>query len=906
MPAARVRRPKIEDLNLNPVELAKAQDFVEDLGIGVKDPLYYYALLWCKKNERSNGDYLSNSDRKKFDSEVLKKRRGATSLKILGDIALLESTEKDDKNRLQQTTPAAAQKIREAKTTVLRKKEKLKNTPPKLTLSIDKSEVEKGESYTVSWKSENAIAVSRSIGFFPHIPDVELSGSRTVVADRIGSKTYGITVRTATGRGVFATAKIQIVDVKTVDGSTQQQTTRTPRAPRATVTTFTRTSGPQDSSKVLTEINKSLDNILKILQVQNKLVEGLGRLQLKEAENERRKKRESLLEATKNIRRKALEKAVAPIKNIFEQIWKFLYYTFLGRAFTEFIKWAGNPKNDGKIKSISRFIKDFWGVLAGAALFFLTPLGSMVKGVVSSLKFFSGLLLKIPVLGAAAGPAAAVAAISGLSAIANEIIGQRKAAPVQAERAARVKSGKSIDIPGVDIMNEKYKTPGIAGRTEYGFLKGLAYGGVVTPQTGITVKGAGPDTQLVPISDGGSVVLQKGETVLQKGARERMISATGIDPLLFNIGPNANKPRTLGSKISAMSTGGVVGDRSSSLLNSQARHILNRLIKGGLTPTAAAGIVANIGVESGYTYDPNTYQKGGGPGRGLVQWEKGGRFDKDNINLNSFAKSRGTSWNDMNTQIDFILHELNTHPEYQLVKEKINKSRNIAEATKIFLKDYEKAGTPHIDDRLKVGNQLVKSGWLQTQKKKETKQKSSPVNFFSFLTGQPRAVRAEEMTKPTRAKAKPKPSPKPKSPQRAWWDPRGFMGLKKGGYVSGTLPTIGSDPEDKHLALLKAGEYVIPKLTVQKLGVGFFDNMVANTDNNSNAARMAPIPKENELPLLAPISNSGGAFISLPPIMKNAMADSTNSAATSVPSFSPVSSMSSGVRGMLAEIYGIG
>lgn len=896
MPAARVRRPKIEDLNLTPVQLAKAQDFVEDLGIGIKDSLYYYALLWCKKNERSNGDYLSNSDRKKFDSEVLKKRRGATSLKILGDIALLESSEKDDKDRLQQTTPAAAQKLREAKTTVLRKKDKPKNIPPKLTLTIDKSEVEKGESYTVSWKAENAIAVSRSIGFFPHIPDVELSGSRTIVADRIGSKTYGITVRSASGRGVFATAKIQIVDVKTVDGSTQQETTRTTRAPRATTTTFTRATQTQDSSKVLSEINKSLDNILKILQVQNKLVEGLGRLQFKEAENERRRKKESILEATKNIRQKALEKTVAPIKNIFEQIWKFLYYTFLGRAFTEFIRWAGDPKNAGKIKSISRFIRDFWGYIAGAALFFLTPLGSMVKGVVSTIKFFGGLLLKHPLIALGAG--------IGLSASAGYL------KELKYTQETEIKDGKVVPKRRKgDIFEEigRAFNPGQPGAS-FVTPMGFAYGGVVTPETGMTVKGAGPDTQLVPISDGGSVVLQKGETVLQKGARERMISATGIDPLLFNIGPNANKPRTIGSKISAMSTGGVVGNKSASLLNPQARHILNRLIKGGLTPTAAAGIVSNIGVESAYSYDPNTYQKGGGPGRGLVQWEKGGRFDTDNINLTSFAKSRGSSWNDMNTQIDFILHELNNHPEYKLVKDKINKSKNIAEATKIFLKDYEKAGTPHIDDRLKVGNELARSGWLQTQKKKDlkTKPKTSPFNVLSLLTGQPRAVRAEEKPKPSRPMGKPKPSPKSKAPQRAWWDPRGLMGLKKGGFVSGSLPSVGTDPEDRHLALLKAGEYVIPKLTVQKLGVEFFDKMVANTDQNSNAARMAQIPKENELPLLSPISNNTGGFISLPPIMKNAMADSTESASTSVPSFNAVSSMASGVRGMLAEIYGIG
>jgi len=895
MPAARVRQPKIEDLNLSPVQLAKAQDFVEELGIGAKDPLYYYALLWCKDNEKSNGDYLSNSERKKFDSEILKKRRGSISLKILGDIALLESVKKETKNRQQQTSTDTAQQIRSAKTKVLKKKAPAKIIPPKLTLTIDKMEVEKGESYTVSWKAENAITVSRSIGFYPRILDVELSGSRTITADRIGSKTYGITVRSSTGRGVFATAKIQIVEVKTVDDPVQKPQPKTPGAPRVISRTLSRSGGPEDSSRVLNDINKSLDTILKILQTQNMLTQSLAKMQLKEAENERRRKKESVLESVKNIRQKAMEKAFAPIKNIFEQIWKFIYYTLLGRAFTEFIRWAGDPKNSGKIKSISRFLKDFWFYIGGAAMFFLTPLGSMVKGVYSTIKFLGGLLLKNPLIALGAGV--------GLSASAgylNELKYTQETETKDGKVVPKRRSGNLFEEIG------RAFNPGQPGASFVSPM-GFAYGGIVTPGTGMTVKGAGVDTQLVPIKDGGSVVLQKGETVLQKGARERMMSATGIDPLLFNIGPNANKPRTIGSKLTAMSTGGIVGGKSPSLLNSQARHILNRLIRGGLTPTAAAGIVSNIGVESAYTYDPNTHQGGGGPGRGLVQWEKGGRFDTDNINLQSFAKSRGKSWNDMDTQIDFILHELNTHPEYKAVKNKINKSKSISDATGIFLKEYEKAGTPHIEDRLKVGSQLAKSGWLNPPKKKESvKSKNSGFNPLALLGGFPRPVRAEEMSKPTRPKVTLKPQPKPKSQQRAWWDPRGFMGLKKGGFVSGSLPVVGSDPEDRHMALLKAGEYIVPKLTVQKLGVNFFDNIVSNTDPNSNAARVSPISREYDIPMPVSSSGSGGAFITLPPIMKSAMADSTETSTTSVPSFSAISPMGNGVRGMLAEIYGIG
>jgi len=62
-------------------------------------------------------------------------------------------------------------------------------------------------------------------------------------------------------------------------------------------------------------------------------------------------------------------------------------------------------------------------------------------------------------------------------------------------------------------------------------------------------------------------MLTPGESVLQVGARERLIEETGVDPLSANIGPNANKPKIMGSTmfgrsggvISGYSRGGIAG-----------------------------------------------------------------------------------------------------------------------------------------------------------------------------------------------------------------------------------------------------------------------------------------------------------------------------------------------------------
>lgn len=134
------------------------------------------------------------------------------------------------------------------------------------------------------------------------------------------------------------------------------------------------------------------------------------------------------------------------------------------------------------------------------------------------------------------------------------------------------------------------------------------------------------------------------------------------------------------------------------------KYIVNRLTAGGLTKTAAIGIVANLKAES--NLDPAIKQLGGGPGRGLAQWEKGGRYDTDPINLTKFAKKKGTDWSDLDTQLDFILYEMERHPEYKKVKQMLNQTDNVKDATMIFLKRYEKAGTPHTQKRLKYATEL--------------------------------------------------------------------------------------------------------------------------------------------------------------------------------------------------------
>ncbi len=58
----------------------------------------------------------------------------------------------------------------------------------------------------------------------------------------------------------------------------------------------------------------------------------------------------------------------------------------------------------------------------------------------------------------------------------------------------------------------------------------------------------------------------------------------------------------------------------------------NYFIGKGMTQEQSAGIVGNLKVESGGELDPAVQQFGGGPGRGIAQWEIGGRWDTDPLN----------------------------------------------------------------------------------------------------------------------------------------------------------------------------------------------------------------------------------------------------------------------------------
>ena len=90
-------------------------------------------------------------------------------------------------------------------------------------------------------------------------------------------------------------------------------------------------------------------------------------------------------------------------------------------------------------------------------------------------------------------------------------------------------------------------------------------------------------------------------------------------------------------------------------LSAEQLSVLNKLydafLKAGWSKEAAAGVCGNIWQES--TFDPKAGASKSA--KGLVQW-----MDGRLTNLQKFAASKGTTWDDVDVQIEFIFQELNS------------------------------------------------------------------------------------------------------------------------------------------------------------------------------------------------------------------------------------------------------
>ena len=299
-----------------------------------------------------------------------------------------------------------------------------------------------------------------------------------------------------------------------------------------------------DGEESSSDIIKKLDELIDAIKNDNKLELKKQEDERKNKQNKKRQDAENRLESISKPVQRLMKTVVAPFQSILGRIFKFLKFTILGYAFNRLVTFFSNPKNQKKIEAIGRFLKDWWPSLLGVAALFFTPLGVLVKGVISLMRFAIPALLKI----VKRNPytALALAGVTGIGLIS-------KLLPKSEE--STVESG---DIKGIENFKDTGELPDIVTKFNQGGIVNnqiLKYNqggeivknniqnltrsmsglrdsdGRITKSSGVDITGAGPDTQLIAAKPGEIVLPDK--TVQKYGSDYfmdmiRSSGATGI------------------------------------------------------------------------------------------------------------------------------------------------------------------------------------------------------------------------------------------------------------------------------------------------------------------------------------------------------------------------------------------
>jgi GH24 family phage-related lysozyme (muramidase) len=342
-----------------------------------------------------------------------------------------------------------------------------------------------------------------------------------------------------------------------------------------------------DLLKNLIVINNTFSKILDSIRNQNKLIKKSEETDRKKREEDQRKKREEGLEKGLSKIASVASKMLAPVQGILDKILNFILYTLLGRAFVKFIDWFNDPKNKEKVEVLKRFLKDWWPTLLGALVLFTTPFGKFVRGFIGTVTKLSLRLARfaIPKLLSfvKANPKAAALLAAGTAAVGAGIY-------MQSQREQRDK-----ELQGVDPNYGKKPGP-MKSIIDFGTMGGMQFkgggmiplakaftgggeqlqpfgSGYVDEDTGITVTGAGADTQ--------ATVLQPGEVVFSKPA----VDYWGADRLLAmnKMGGGTNIPKFV-NNVQMAQGGGMIGKASHHLKQDEALSSLSKGMNDFIKP----------------------------------------------------------------------------------------------------------------------------------------------------------------------------------------------------------------------------------------------------------------------------------------------------------------------------------
>jgi GH24 family phage-related lysozyme (muramidase) len=323
-------------------------------------------------------------------------------------------------------------------------------------------------------------------------------------------------------------------------------------------------AGGNESSNYLSDINKSLDNIVAILSDSLKLQQKSEGDEKKRKEREKRSLVESGLEKGVSAIKKATDKVLAPVKSILDKIINYFMLMFLGKAIFKLIDWLGEKENREKLKSVFKFLGSHWPTFLALYLRFGTGLGRLV-GTLTNIVIAGA--IKLAAATAQLLASAGIKGFGGAAKFLNGRGGRLLSAGLQVTAAVgttmAVNSGiEKLNSSGTESKQPKPKAPAYFGgglanlKKLFGFIGGGSQNhsgpGAVSGQKGV---------DKIP------AMLSDGEFVMSRGAVQKYGKNTleGMNAA----GGGTNKPRMISGTTYAAG-GGAIGQAAEIIKKDEA------------------------------------------------------------------------------------------------------------------------------------------------------------------------------------------------------------------------------------------------------------------------------------------------------------------------------------------------
>ena len=558
--------------------------FAKNLGINeVADPeLYYYVIKWYVETNTGDEYPISSSEYDEFEEDSFDGEFGKVHDKVLKEV------EKYQKEANKNKKPTASKKPPKAPTkkpAAPRRNNRKKTTPP-IGDTPQPEGKENSDNNKAEDKNEKLVEENQRSG---NRPQQRRSTARSARRFLDGPNRPTISTREVNvGRAISQRSRV--------------------------------VSSNSDITKILLKIQESVDKILASLSKQQTITTKTIRTQRITEEQKKRQEAEKLLESSAKKTYAAFEKVISPVKGILDRIFDFIFYTLLGKAFTELVKWISDPKNKEKIESLKRFFKDWWPAILGTFILFGTRFGKFIRSTVgltiNLAKYIKSIgipgLLKLLKSFGVKSLAAGLLVAGGYGAY--QLVKPKEEQDPGALKQQK-QNNKEPDIKIKPLTMSMSPTAAYRGgglvdfvRSQSNNINDMQYGSdgqIITGNSGVKVTGAEPDTQLIVARKKEVVLTPEDAIKIKQNYKDK--NGNSLDLYQFVSG---RKPE-FANNIQIANKGGIVGGVAPQLSSADYNSLLAISALEDDTPQGRADVAQSIynRLQAANKYGANFYQK---------------------------------------------------------------------------------------------------------------------------------------------------------------------------------------------------------------------------------------------------------------------------------------------------------